>query len=321
MSVLFKIGQRINGVDYPAGILVIGGSSRFENKAKENNAAVDGVNIGLVTQDPVSKKLYGADGNELSVSGGWNPADAVVDYIVSGLLVPSAGAIGAAALPAGVAYITGKRVTYDGGVLALTATSDNYVDIDRDGVVTVAAVAVAAGAPAKAVNSMRLGRVTTNATNVTARTIDAADSNGNWMGNYVGKPYCRVVNASLVNYPSGRDGALPFGAATTRYDNTGMHSEAVNTSRFVAPRSGLYRFSGFVNVPNTAAVQNVTVKPFVDGAAASLGNRTFQVPDVQTLMVEGSVQLRAGQYMELWLQNPTSALDVSSCGFTMEWVG
>lgn len=250
------------------------------------------------------------------VSGAWT-GDFVVDYIVSGLLPPSGGAIGAAALSAGVAYITGKRVTFDGALLALTATSDHYLDLDRDGQLTISVVTVGAGAPAKATNSIRLGRVTTNSTTVTARTIDAADSNGNWMGNYVGKPFCRLVNGSLVNYPSGRDGSLAFGASTTRYDNVGMHSETVNTSRITVPRSGLYHFSAFINVPSGSSVQSLVAKPFVDGAAASLGNRTYQVPDSQTLIVECPIQLRAGSYVEIWLNNPTAAQDVSSCGLSL----
>jgi hypothetical protein len=56
-------------------------------------------------------------------------------------------------------------------IVALTATADNYVDIDEDGNIVVIPVAVAAPAPPIATDSMRLYMFTTNALNVTV-TVD-----------------------------------------------------------------------------------------------------------------------------------------------------
>jgi hypothetical protein len=242
--------------------------------------------------------------------------DFVVDYIVSGLLVPSGGAIGAASLPAGVAYITGKRVVFDGAVLALTDGSDNYVDLDRDGNVIVSVVTKNAGAPAKATNSIRLGKVVTTAGSVTSRVIDAADSNGNWMGNYVAVPYSRVVNSTLINYAPGTDTAISFGAGTNVYDNAGMHSMTVQPTRFTAQFQGLYEVVGFANTPSNAAAQTAILKIFRNDLSAALGNRSFILPDNLTMTVSGFIELRAGGWVDLRLTNP-STLDVSSSGLTV----
>lgn len=66
--------------------------------------------------------------------------------------------------------INGYVITVAPDTVTLTATADNYIDVDESGVYTVTPVAIAAPAPPIPTDSMRLYKYTTNALNVTATT-------------------------------------------------------------------------------------------------------------------------------------------------------
>lgn len=101
------------------------------------------------------------------VTGG----DLLNDYVANGLLptVPAPVSL-SATTPAGVAVVLGNRVAPVATAKAYTASQDTYVDLSSLGAVTYSAVANGAAAPSVAANSLRLFKVVTNATEITAVT-------------------------------------------------------------------------------------------------------------------------------------------------------
>lgn len=228
--------------------------------------------------------------------------DRGIDYIISGLVLPATGTIGVAAITAGVAYIGGMRRAIAGQVLSLTASKDNYVDLDISGNLVVTTVTLAAAAPALAVNSMRLGKVATDATSVTSRLVSGSDTLGNWLSNSVGIPYARHVFSPATVYTAG-DRALPFGASSTAYDNVNMHSESVQNTRFTVPTGGLYYVQGVIIIASGATTSQWNAKIFKNGASASLGTMSADAATVLTQRAGGIVEAAAGDYFELFLTN------------------
>ena len=268
-------------------------------------AAGRGATLGSAQQQQILS-LVSADGILLPDS---SPllfqGDRGIPYIVSGLTLPASGTIGVASITAGVAYVGGMRRAIAGQVLALTASRDNYVDLDQQGRLVVTPVAVAAAAPALTVDSMRLGRVRTDATSVTARAVTGTDSLGNWLFNYISVPYCRTVYSPSTVYTAG-DRALTFGAASNVYDNANIHSETVQPTRFTAPTAGLYYVMGVIILASGATSSQWNAKIFKNGASASLGTMSADAAATLTQRAGGIVEAAAGDYFELFLTNSVS---------------
>ncbi len=226
-------------------------------------------------------------------------SDSGVDYIAYGLTLPTSGTIGVASIAAGVAYINGFRIPHAGSVLSLVASSDNYIDIDDSGNIVVSAVSPAAAAPAKAVNSLRIGYVTTNTTSVTGATKGAKDSNGVWMGNIHHNTYARSLIGGAFMSGTGNQ-LVAFAAGTTKYDNRNIHSETVNTSRFVADRTGIYRVTGTIILTSYAGASlQFTAAIWKNGASAALGTMAVDGQYTKTCQCGGEIDLVAGDYIEL----------------------
>lgn len=98
-----------------------------------------------------------------------NTSDIFADFVVSGLLSPTSADL-TSTLSAGAAYVIGLRVVVPDTPFTYTASSDTYVDLSSSGVLTYIAVALGAAAPALTAASLRLQKVVTNATAVTAVT-------------------------------------------------------------------------------------------------------------------------------------------------------
>lgn len=102
-------------------------------------------------------------------------ADLVTDYVVSGLLpaVP-APASRTASVPAGQAYVIGRRVAKAAQSLTFAKAQDTYVDLDRGGNYVLAPVANGAAAPAIAANAIRLFMAKTDADVAQVNTVTVA---------------------------------------------------------------------------------------------------------------------------------------------------
>lgn len=138
---------------------------------------------------------------------------------------------------------------------------------------------------------------------------------------------CRVYNnANISITTSGVSQALTFNSE--RYDNFAIHSTSSNTSRLIAPRTGIYSIFGHVEFASNATglrsiviYANGTTNIAVEGKTA-VGGGLSTYCSVSTIYA-----LSAGQYVEL-LANQTSggALNVLSTGnmspeFGMMYVG
>lgn len=253
-----------------------------------------------------NSSTYTSAGRSLDVSN--------VSYVEAGLLVPESGTIAAAALSGGVAYIGGNRVVLGATPLTFIATRDNYVDVNRNGVVTVTSVTVAAAAPVLAANSIRLGFSRTDAMNVTLRTIQAFDSLGNWMYNTVSVPMCKITRASATGY-GGAAIVLPFPDVNT-FDNANLHNPSVDNSRVTFPASGAYYIDCVVLwFAAVTPISSYTLAPRLNG---TLDDASFPLAfqgtqATQSMRCSGIVHARAGDYLEMVFtpNGATGAVDAS----------
>ncbi len=100
------------------------------------------------------------------------------NFVASGITIPTSATLTTSST-AGILYYGGNKVfvASDGGH-TYTASKDTYVDVSSAGVYTYLEVANGAGAPALTPNSLRVAKVVTNASAVTAVVQAGADSNG-----------------------------------------------------------------------------------------------------------------------------------------------
>lgn len=94
-------------------------------------------------------------------------ADDYADAIISGLTIPTSANL-TSATAAGVAYLSGIRASVAGASRTYTATRDTWVDLTAAGAYTYTEVTVGAAAPTLAAGSLRVAKVTTSASAVTA---------------------------------------------------------------------------------------------------------------------------------------------------------
>lgn len=236
------------------------------------------------------------------INGAGTPFDtSFLNYIQSGLVLPSSGTI--ASLPvmtAGVAYIEGVRVQRAATSLSLTATRDNYIDLTRNGLLVISPVTVGGAAPAIPANGMRIGFITTDATNITSATTGADDNAGNWMGNLVAVPTCKLIRASASGY-AGAAFALPFPDADA-FDNALMHSPSTNNTRITFPANGAYSVDclaiWFAAVtPGTAYSLEARLNGVTTDGSFTIAYQGAQA--TQNMRCSGIIIARAGDYMEM----------------------
>lgn len=264
-----------------------------------------------------SEELQVAQG--LGLSRGWsnvhgfvNAADAGVDYLVwPGFGLPGIGAPRAgASLGAGTAYIGGTRVYFPGGSIGAQATKDHYLDVTLDGTMVVGVVDVGAAAPAKPIDSIRVARVTTNGTAVSAVTQGFKDTAQNWVGNFISQAHASSHRAATQALAAGSP-SLVYNTGTTRHDNSNFHGESVMPERFYAPSSGLYLVTAIVRIPSGQAAQDVTVGVRVNGTAVDGADAVGDAASDRSLTLAVQVSLQALDYVTVNVA-VTGALNVSS---------
>lgn len=99
--------------------------------------------------------------------------DLLDDVVVSGLLSPTSGTL-ASTLSAGSAYVGEVYTSKNATAHTYTASKDTYVDLSPDGTLTYHEVANTAEAPATTAGALRLEKVVTDGTTVTAVTRKAS---------------------------------------------------------------------------------------------------------------------------------------------------
>ncbi|MBT9168395.1 MAG: hypothetical protein DDT19_01740 [Syntrophomonadaceae bacterium] len=147
------------------------GASTAQAAINALSAVAPATNEHVLTKDTATGNAVfkAAAGGGAVVTDKLTTADVFSDFVVSGLLSPTSANL-SSTLAAGAAYVLGTRVTVAATPFTYTASQDTYVDLSNAGVLTYVAVANGAAAPALTANSLRLQRVVTNATAVTAVT-------------------------------------------------------------------------------------------------------------------------------------------------------
>ena len=113
------------------------------------------------------------------------------NFVYSGILGSTSVSL-ILTLTAGTAYVQGYRLAMAATDKTMSATKDNYIDLDRDGNFHVTPVTIAATAPSIFANSIRIGKAVTNATTITSY-VDLATRTTS-----VSPPVSRVLGAEVV---------------------------------------------------------------------------------------------------------------------------
>lgn len=233
-------------------------------------------------------------------------SESYIDYVASGLVLPAAGPLNNN-VTSGVAWVTGVRVEFSGQPVVLTASADNYIDALPNGTVTVQPVALAAAAPAVAVNGLRLGFVKTGPAGPTAIvsvTATGKDSLGNWMRNTSRRLLCILGGANTTAITPGATNVMvPFDAASEQYDNASMHNGAANQTRITAPASGWYTSWGSATWSSGGGTIYATVRK--NGDVAIPGMTTEIVANggkTSVNFASAPFYLEAGEYIQLRMQ-------------------
>lgn len=132
-------------------------------------------------------------------------------------------------------------------------------------------------------------------------------------------PSCKAYIATSFAVGTGVASILGFDAEV--WDITGMHSTAVNNSRFTAPVAGRYMLIASVQFPSTGTYSGF-IEPYLNGLA--IGERhgtTFNPASAYGLNLVSEFELAAGGYVEMvaWHNNSVTNALTASC--VVKWVG
>lgn len=102
------------------------------------------------------------------------------NFVASGLLMSVPGSSLSVSLPSGTAYVNGYRVVYAGTTITVLVSQDTYIDMTSSGAIVQQGVANNAAAPSLAAGNLRLAKIVSNGSVITAITQDGTfDSLGN----------------------------------------------------------------------------------------------------------------------------------------------
>jgi hypothetical protein len=99
-----------------------------------------------------------------------------------------------------------------------------------------------------------------------------------------------------------------------RWDNASIHSTASNTSRLIAPVTGLYRMGGFASFgPNSTGTRACWIQESAGGSRIAQTEGPGQATNTISLNPSCEWRLAAGQYVELFVyQTSGGNLDVTA---------
>lgn len=122
--------------------------------------AVNSIDGTLIQDDSIDEDAMADSVNPVKR---WD--EAFNDFVYSGLTIPTSASL-SSTTTSGTAYIEGKRVLKDETTKAYTASKHTYIDLSSNGTYTYTEVAINASSPSVAANSIRLARVSTDASSV-----------------------------------------------------------------------------------------------------------------------------------------------------------
>ncbi len=164
--------------------------------------------------------------------------DFFIDFVQSGLAVPTSSGSLTGSITSGVAYVVGQRVVKGAQSRAYTASKDTYVDVSNKGVYTYVEVTNGGTVPAVTSNSIRIGKVVTGSSTI---------SSGTDLANRIYQPACvlRTSTSQTVAHGTFTALAFPDGEIT---NNAGMHSTSSNNTRITTVVAGIYSASCEIDI-------------------------------------------------------------------------
>lgn len=133
---------------------------------------------------------------------------------------------------------------------------------------------------------------------------DAVNDAASWLSGSAAnpKPSCRVYKSSAQSITTGTNTAITFDSE--RFDNGGMHSTSVNTSRITIPTGGggIYLIGGAISwAANATGVRYVSV--YLNGTThLGISEDTSVTATDHYMTVSTLYALSAGDYVELVVQ-------------------
>ena len=122
--------------------------------------AINSADGGLVQTASITSAKLDANANP---ENRWN--EGFNDFVYTGLTIPTSVSL-ASTTTSGTAYINGVRVVKDGTAKTYTASKQTYVDLASNGTYTYSEETIGATEPSVTANSIRLARVSSDATKV-----------------------------------------------------------------------------------------------------------------------------------------------------------
>lgn len=165
-----------------------------------------------------------------------NITETAFDYVVSGLVwtADAAGSTRVASMTAGIAYVSGVRVTIAAVTSrTFTASKDTYIDISNAGAITYTEATNNAASSALAANNIRIGIIVTGATTIAAaasinqgqedRVLPIASSIAYTVTDSLGNLICpRDPNRKLLGYRQIVASLTGISFSTSSLDLTGF---------------------------------------------------------------------------------------------------
>lgn len=235
---------------------------------------------------PTSTSVKGVELNNAEIDGNFKSisddvdtrtitADIFSDLVVTGLLSPTSANL-TSILSSGSAYVIGRRVVVPATSFTYAASSDTYVDLSSTGVLTYVAVANAAATPAVTANSLRLQKVVTGATAVTAVTQLAS----------ITSVITRGINNTAIGVTTATTGAFTTLSASGAINKVTLTAPATAATLTLAEGSTLATTGAFVTTLTATATTGVTLPTTGTLAtlagAESLSNKTLVTPALGT---------------------------------------
>lgn len=238
-------------------------------------------------------------------------ADLFSDFVVSGFNPSLPGATLTMTTPAGIAYIGGSRVSIAADTSrAYTASRDTYLDVNASGTYTAVAVTNGAAEPAVTASSLRILKVVTNATQVTAITQRSRATHFP----------SRLAKGAFVAYQSSAQ--TPTAAAITKvnlqseeYDLDNWFDSTTNY-RYTPQQAGFYFFNAAVNTITSGTGQSYLLCwLYKNGVRAKAGSASYVSANSFGLSAGGGWFIYANgssDYFELYVQAAGTALTTGS---------
>jgi len=291
--------------------------THLEQQRTTFQTAINSADGGLLQTGTVTTAKMDANANP---ENRWK--EAFNDFVYSGLLPPTSANL-TSTTTAGTAYIKGVRVVKDATSKTYTASKHTFVDLSSSGTYTYSEVAINATEPAVTTNSIRLCRVSTDATTVLSVRDD------------------RVMTITLTSTVGSTGMTLVSNTAISGANNTGniaitatrnylivmdFHTISANDTFILrfnndTTASYSYAFNGYDSAANTITGSNNSTTGINIGPAAGAGGTNLSTRIGGNFKYMGT----AGTYVRVvghaGMRKDTGAAEIVEVNWSGLWAG